>query len=653
MNIVCREKKQILHLAHAYALQETLLIFASPCAKLLNIKMDFFPHLHSSFLTSYLKDDCDAFPLPSINSNFSQIPSKSLFVLGCRDGFYRTFFALSHNKMNTSMHGTSRGLELEISYEGSLQDTISPRAVFVSIAGENLHETLQETFEMALKLTLNSGSTLFEKPKLPPFMGRLGWSSQFIDPDQLSHQKVLESIRSLKLSKIPIGYVILEEGWQHLSESEQEKEDYNSLISFEADPLRFPKRLKGLVEDLQVEGVQYVGVRHSLMVGPYGIHPSLAKKYQENLIPNRSFFIGKQLGKTFEFFYDFYGYLRSQGITFVKVADQGNIEKYFSDLDFLAQVRRNLHVATQAAAGIQLCGAPLHTECLRLENLFCWSISSVSQTCGNLASQSSESSMQSIWNNLTNSLWLSHLMQVDFDAWLTHAEHAESLAIFHALSGSLNVIGDTLQKRKPQLISKMIYPCGKLLKADSPLRLCSDSIFRDPIAEKFLYKAYTFKAEQAIIAVFNLSQGKGSVKGTLFPWELEGLKGEAFAVFSHLHGFLGLLNKQDTLPIKLKTRQSDVITLSPLQNGIAVLGFYQFFILSAPIFDISHEEDRLHIASKLAAPLLLYCPRDILTVTRNGETVPWEHDEQKGLLSIDDRTNIQQVKSHYTVTFED
>jgi hypothetical protein len=70
--------------------------------------------------------------------------------------------------------------------------------------------------------------------------------------------KVYDALDSLKSNEIPIGYVILDDGWQKVSKGNQQ------LISMEACEVKFPSGLKKTIFKLKTKYpfVQYVGVWH-------------------------------------------------------------------------------------------------------------------------------------------------------------------------------------------------------------------------------------------------------------------------------------------------------------------------------------------------------------------------------------------------------
>ena len=77
----------------------------------------------------------------------------------------------------------------------------------------------------------------------------------------------------------PPGFVLIDEGWQQLAANSDDESGKNLMISFEADPLRFPGKIKGLVDDLHTLGIKHVGVWHDMMGYREGVHPQLAQKY--------------------------------------------------------------------------------------------------------------------------------------------------------------------------------------------------------------------------------------------------------------------------------------------------------------------------------------------------------------------------------------
>ena len=77
-----------------------------------------------------------------------------------------------------------------------------------------------------------------------------------------------------------------------------------------------------------------------------------------------------------------------------------------------------------------------------------------------------------------------------------------------------------------------------------------------------------------------------------------------------------------------------------------------YFSCSRGINDVDIEEECVHISAKAAAPLILYCEKEVLEVRRNDIPIPWEYDKDRKILSLDNRTQVVNSPSMYMIMFE-
>lgn len=601
-----------------------------------------------SALCTHLDSETEAFSAPYCSTSFNDIPSKT-YCLITRDALgYTFYFCLSHRGMAVSLSGTEQGLQLHLQ-GGHLLLESAP--VLLCLRGDHIQHTIGQGMKFVLSLTGGMGKLVSEKLAPPSWLDGLGWESGVSLGAKVSHSQIVEAVKSLaKAGSLP-HFVLIDEGWQHEGKLSRSNQSESVLLDFEADPLRFPKGIRGVVDDLAALGVKYVGVWHAVMGCRGGVSSKLAKAYRLSRHRSGGYFLGSDLGRTFQFFYDYYGYLREQGVSFIKVGDQEAMHRY-SDDDDTSRLCQQMQAAMQAAASVQFNSAHFNTECLRNENLFYWGNSRIARSAGDIDLKSSQGVQKAIYHNLTNALWLQHLMQPDFDAWLTANCQGEALPVFHALSGSINVIGDPSGTHHQELINKFVLPSGNLIKADCPLTLCEDSIFFNPLEERKIYKAYTHKGEHGIVGAFNLTKGKRTLHGKVSAHDVDGLEGDSFALFSYHNGFVKVVHSNESVAITLKPNQSDVFTFAPLHQGIAVLGCCGFFLAPGPIVEVHIEEEAMYITSLLAARLLVYCEREVLEVRRNNMTIPWDYDSKRHILSIDTRSRRTLGHVVYTITFE-
>ena len=568
-----------------------------------------------------------------------QMPKGTCFIFIKQQEHFIILLSLSYGHHVAFFEGNQEGVSLVVNQT----EEALPITPLVACIGKDFYETLKQAFTLFLRESGGLGKLREEKHPLPSWLTFLGWESSLCFGSKISHGKILDAFLRLKVTASHIWprFVLIDEGWQDLTGE--------SLRSFQADPRRFPKGLKGLIADLKKEGITHVGVWHGIMGARGGICESLSLHYGLEFKDGKGL-LGKHLGKTFEFFNDYYAALKEEGVDFIKVGDQ---EFPFRELggETLPKYYKNLHSAMQAAASLHFDYTYFNAECLRSENLIHWSNSQLARASVGQEGGSTLSIKKGILENLMNGIWLQTLMWPDFDAWKTKGILSETLAIYHALSGSINVISDPPGDHDSSKLKKIALPSGELLKTDAPLLVCPEVIFKNPLKEKCIYKAFTRKGETGIVAVFHLSESS-ILHGEISSADIPTLCGAHFAVFSHRKGFVGIFEKGERIKLSLKFLDSDVWTFAPVIDGIAVFGCYAYYLAPGPVVEINREDGMLHIVAKTGSPLLLYSERPILDIRRNGEILPWEYDEQSGVLSIGSRDGDNETLSFYTIRFE-
>lgn len=603
-----------------------------------------------------LQEGRSAYTMPIYSSAFSDIPGRHYLTLIRRSTrtttpppnrfeqeHYLLLLALSHSDMNSHFVGVSSGVELQVSAEKSSR----PRVAALLFRGNELHAALQTLLQGALVAAGDIGRLRINKPPLPPWLDRIGWESGLAFGPEVSHDAILETIADFHQKGIHFSYLLIDEGWQELADHPTA----NCLASFRADPSRFPGGLLETTRKLTRFGIHNVGVWHGLMGARGGVHSKLAKQYGLPVDETGRYYLGEELGPTFQFYFDYYEALKKEGITFVKVGDQGRARLCLDRGAESTLLYKNLQIAIQAAGSIHFNYPHLNADCLRNENLFYWSTSRIARAGRNLHPNSRYEVYRALRDHLSNSFWLHHLMQPDFDTWSSSSPYFETTAIFHALATSMNAISDRAGEQRRGVLQKLILPSGRILKTNSPLILTEESLFHNPLQEKVVYTASTRVANCGVVGAFNLLQEEEPLQGSLSPQNIVGLEGELFAVYSYRSGFLGRMRREERINITVKPRLPDIYTFAPIEKGVAVIGCHLFFLPRATLTEIQIEEEAVYLSSLVAGPTLLFCPRELLEVRRNGDVVAWDQDPETGLLCIDTRNQPIEMECHYTLLF--
>ena len=438
------------------------------------------------------------------------------------------------------------GLSLVLS---RTSDQIVP--VAVAARADEPQRAIHRAMERALKLTGSMGKLLIDKPPLPRWLDRAGW----VSTGSASHEGVLKALDALPFHP---GYVLLRD-WDG------------------GDPERFPSGLRGLASALRERGIPHLGIEH-----PIG---DLS---------------GATLGNTFQHYYDFYGELKAEGVTFAEV-----------DHRQCTEASRTAEVAIQAAASIQFNTVQFNRHSLATDHLFNWTTARLATTDGK-------------WHaHLRRGLWLQHLMMP-----IPPTPTDEMTAMLNALSGAPILVAENARH-----LDKLLLPSGRIPKANAPLTLTNDTLF----TRGDQLKGFTYKAGCGVVAAFGAS---GMVSSDDF-----GGYG-TYALHSYRKGYLGRVDG----PVAVD--EPDIFTFAPIVDGVGLLGHPHFYLAPGPIQEMRHDDEAIHISSQVTGPLLLYCTRNVLEIRCNGEVVPWGHDRTTGRLVICAGRPLIEQPSLYTLAFE-
>jgi hypothetical protein len=579
------------------------------------------------------------FSSPKFFIGCQDIPPSELLLFQSKKG-YTLLLPLSPRGVATHIRGMGTETLQTVVTNSRLQRG-NPLPCVVAVLGENLNQTLNLAFRLALELTGGIGKPLSQKEKLPSWLQKVGWGSGGCFGADVSHDQIIRAIWSLRsLNRVP-SFVILEEGWQHIKAQEDVLQGGASLFGFDADPLRFPCGLKGLVEELMRAGVEKVGVWHPILGYRGGIHSQLAKKYRISPMDMGHFLPGEKLGKTFEFFNDWYHFLAKNGISFVIAGDQSSLEQYFAEPNERKERYFHLHAAMQAAAGVHFPTPPWHADCLRSENLYWWTTSQLAQ----IAKGGEEDVQGKIRDQLYNALWIKELMHPVGLGLNTRGEHAETYALFWALFGAPFVLSDSPGQHDRDLIERLILPGGRVASCNSLPELVPSSLFQDPLEGGHLCLAKGTCGKSEVVGAFHVSLKDTPLSES---WKVEG----SVAIWSAISGWQGFFDHGDLFWINLMPKKGDLFTFVPVVQNVAVIGTPTLFLPQATVKNVEVEEEEATFWMEVTGPVVVATSRPILEVRRDGKVVPWDFDRKRGLLTIEPAIAVSQQEALYHLIFE-
>jgi hypothetical protein len=143
---------------------------------------------------------------------------------------------------------------------------------------------------------------------------------------EISYSHLISALTSLRANNIPVGYILIDDGWQ--------SEEGSLLQSFEANQQKFPNGLRNSIAELRTSHpeIHFVGVWHTMFGYWHGVDPkSFDAKYKIISIPPGRMCADQQSPGSHiiseddvkRFYDDFYAFLADAGVGMVKVDNLG------------------------------------------------------------------------------------------------------------------------------------------------------------------------------------------------------------------------------------------------------------------------------------------------------------------------------------------
>lgn len=504
--------------------------------------------------------------------------------------------------------------DIEYRYEfrvasSSYDATLAPRRVplFAYASGSDPYKLPRETYETAFASEGQYGRLRWEK-SYPEVFRWLGWCSWNTYYHEVSEEKVIRSVRSLRERNIPFGFVLVDDGWLSVKE--------NKLSGFDADASRFPRGMSGLAKTLREEyRVAHVGVWHTFQGYWDGVNKSSDFASRSDLYTGVG---GKSLpdprdGRGEGFYSDWYSRLKSWGYDFVKVDGQSNIIKFTNGLlplfDSGRGEQRNLQEAAaktfgdRAAANEKSLTPGLNViNCMEmtLEHAFNWRLSNVARNSDDYSPDSPQNAKEHVHQNAYNAYWTSNFAYPDWDMFQSHDPSAEFHAVARAVSGGPIYFTDEPGKENPEILRRLAFSDGRLLMADEPAQVTRDVLLTDTSLEAVPLKVFARVTRPGltagVVAAFNVNKHARSVEGMLRASDAEApaaaSQRSAVAVYSLSDGRAVLLDARHTsLTFALGEFGQDLFTLAPVERGVAVFGLLDKYLSPASVVSVSHHDN--------------------------------------------------------------
>jgi len=497
----------------------------------------------------------------------------------------------------------------------SYDPKFSPRRVplFAYASSGDPYRLTRETYQTAFAATEQYGRLRWQK-SYPEIFRNLGWCSWNAHGHGVTEQKVLNSVRSLRDKRVPLGFVLVDDGWLSVKN--------DRLTGFGADPAKFPGGLAALARTLRDDySIPHVGVWHTFQGYWAGVdrdssigraHPLLHGQDDRSLPDPRE-------GRGEAFFADWYRNLNEWGYDFVKVDGQANNVKFTDGLmplfDSGSGSQRNLEGAVRRffadSARAEGATAPglgvINCMEMTLENVYSWRESNIARNSDDYLPDVAQNYMDHVYQNAYNAFWLANFAYPDWDMFQSHDARAGFHAAARAVSGGPVYITDELGKERPEVLRPLAFSDGRLPMLDEPGQVTRDTLLRDAALEPVPLKVFGRVTRQGltagVVAAFNVNKSMSIVTGELRAADVEGLLPAGggtrarVAVYRRSDGRALVLGGGggQSLPVSLAEGGFDFFTLVPVADGAAVFGLLDKYVGPAAVVSVTRAPDVLEV----------------------------------------------------------
>ncbi|MBQ9919824.1 MAG: alpha-galactosidase, partial [Clostridia bacterium] len=258
--------------------------------------------------------------------------------------------SLSYNVGNDHVHILpliNSDTRTHIETEGFVMDTCVGckteinSAAFLIASAESPFDAIKTNVLAGRALNEIIAPTLEEK-EIPNTFDGFGWCTWNAFYKDVTSEKIYNQLEEFQKMGIKIKWLLVDDGWQST--------ENRRLLSIEEDKEKFPEGLKAFTEKVKKDyGIKYIGVWHAIEGYWDGISKD-GELYQNNKdlffeTPTGFIVPGPTEENAFKFWDMQHGYLKEQGIDFVKADNQGAASnKYDNILPGGTSVQR-LHAA--------------------------------------------------------------------------------------------------------------------------------------------------------------------------------------------------------------------------------------------------------------------------------------------------------------------
>ncbi len=478
--------------------------------------------------------------------------------------------------------------------------------------GADPYALVPEVTDSALRIMGKKGK-LRNQRRYPEIFEYLGWCSWDAFHMDVTHDDLLKKAAEFREKDIPVRWFILDDMWGDVPAINRETMHSRELRSFEAAPERFPKGLKACIQDLKNKYGMVSGIWHPTTGYWNGIEPNspLAKEHKADLIRtlNNRLVHSPELLPAFNYYNAQHSFYRDCGAEFVKVDNQGFIDKHYKNIISIGEAAKNLHNAVEASVGANFDGAMINCMCMPSENFWNRPSSSICRFSGDFQPEDRLWFIKHLLQCSYNSLFQGCVYYGDWDMWWSDDAQAKKNAVLRAMSGGPVYMSDELDRSVKETIMPIVYSDGRIIRLNYAALPTPDCLTEDSEINGRPFKVFNRVGNYGILAAFDLDRKEATVSGTVSPGDME-LYGD-YVCYDWFEK--KILKPEHT--IKLKNYDDFKLYIYiPSAEDRAFIGLTDKYMSPATLTYISHEVYSLREGGTLG----IYSKKPLKAIKVNG-----------------------------------
>lgn len=557
---------------------------------------------------------------PRAGDRIEDLPPETQWMMARLDnGLVLTIVPLVDAALRFSLAGGSDGLQLR--YDSGDPEIRPESGVALFLAVDHDPYRLMADGARAVQQRLQSGA-LRNAKALPDFIDRFGWNTWnafYRDVTAADVRRGLERLRELGL---PVGYVILDDGWLSVRENPA---GGSRLTGFAAND-KFPGGLAALIADAKKTfGVKRFLVWHAIMgywggvdasaLPDYAVHDTPRTNppfFREDLVKRFSW-MGERCGvvpanRVADFFEDFHRELAAQDVDGVKIDNQSSLEFSASGQGGRVALSLATRRALEASTRRHFDGRLIDCMSNANETYYMAKDGALMRTSDDFWPDRPETHGSHLYANAQVSLWFGQFVHPDWDMFMSGHPMGAYHAAARAISGGPVYVSDAPETFDADLLRKLICADGTILRCRDIARPAPDSLFHDPTREPVLLKVFNHNTHGAVVGVFHAQTGASAtdpLTGAVGPRDVPGWRADRTAVWAHRSQTLSVLGPEETIPVCLDPGGWELYTFAPLVDGVAPIGLAEKFNAGAAVQDLDREPRRLRLTLRDGGRLIL------------------------------------------------